>query len=71
MPTKRKPLPRLPRTCPLCKKLVRVYLCGCGRPVVVCKCTIGVHGYGITERRARKSWLARIAAKQKAAKGKR
>jgi hypothetical protein len=39
--------------------------------VVVCKCTIGVHGYGITERRARKSWLARIAAKQKAAKGKR
>ena len=71
MPTRR-PLPKLPARCPLCKGPVMDRLCHlCIRPEVFCRCTMGEHDYGITERRARKTWLARVAAKQKAAQGER
>ena len=72
MPTKRKPLPRLPARCPLCKRPVVFRLCRlCARPFVSCGCTMGDHDYGITERRARRTWLAEIAAKREDGKGKR
>ena len=65
MPTKRKPLPRLPARCPLCKRPVLGRLCRvCQRPEVFCKCTIGEHTYSVTERRARKTWLTQVAAKK-------
>ena len=57
-------LPALPARCPLCKKHVTSRLCRlCIRPEVFCRCTCGDHDYGITERRARKTWLAQVAAK--------
>ena len=71
MPTKTKPLPTLPARCPLCKKLLREFVCICGGVIVECYCTRGFHKIGTRDRTARKSWFARIAAKRKAAKGKR
>jgi hypothetical protein len=69
MPTDRKPLPCLPKTCPLCNGPVCSRLCPlCIRPEVFCRCAMGAHDVGVTEYSARKTWLAAIKAKQKARK---
>ena len=68
MPTK-KPLPRLPKWCPLCRGMLTSRACYvCAYPLVSCPCTSSDHDYKTTKRSAATSWLARIAAKRKVRK---